>query len=156
MTANAMEGDRERCLASGMDDYITKPISPAYLKEAIERLARRGSQPAQEFDYAKALQEADPDTVEIIGAPFLESMSQDFQKLESALQSQYWPLILMLSHSAKGLFMTFGADPLAYGFSRIENIARTPGASIDKIFPLLDKAKKDWIAFSAALSKIAT
>ncbi|MCP4374657.1 MAG: response regulator [bacterium] len=37
MTANAMQGDREKCLDSGMDDYITKPISPEKLAEAIER-----------------------------------------------------------------------------------------------------------------------
>jgi CheY-like chemotaxis protein len=38
MTANAMSGDRERCVASGMDDYVSKPISRRSLEEAIERL----------------------------------------------------------------------------------------------------------------------
>lgn len=37
MTANALEGDRERCLASGMDDYISKPISGPAISAAIER-----------------------------------------------------------------------------------------------------------------------
>jgi CheY-like chemotaxis protein len=39
MTANAMRGDRELCIASGMDDYISKPISRRALTEAIERVA---------------------------------------------------------------------------------------------------------------------
>ncbi len=35
MTANAMEGDRERCLDSGMDGYISKPVALKQLVEAI-------------------------------------------------------------------------------------------------------------------------
>jgi CheY-like chemotaxis protein len=39
MTANAMTGDRERCLEAGMDDYIAKPISVAQLETMLERWA---------------------------------------------------------------------------------------------------------------------
>jgi CheY-like chemotaxis protein len=37
MTANAMKGDRERCLEAGMDDYIAKPVQPQILVETIEQ-----------------------------------------------------------------------------------------------------------------------
>jgi GAF domain-containing protein/CheY-like chemotaxis protein len=44
MTANAMAGDREMCLAAGMDDYITKPIRVEQLVEALNRVqARKGT-----------------------------------------------------------------------------------------------------------------
>ena len=37
ITANAMERDRERCLAAGMDDYISKPITQHELQHAVEQ-----------------------------------------------------------------------------------------------------------------------
>ena len=40
LTADALSGSRERCMASGMDDYLTKPVSFASLREAVERWTR--------------------------------------------------------------------------------------------------------------------
>jgi signal transduction histidine kinase/CheY-like chemotaxis protein len=55
MTANAMSGDRERCLAAGMDGYFTKPMRA---QEVLDWLARRetapGSTPAKAFAYRRA------------------------------------------------------------------------------------------------------
>jgi signal transduction histidine kinase/DNA-binding response OmpR family regulator len=44
MTANAMQGDRELCIAAGMDDYVTKPIRVDALVEALTRVAARGEE----------------------------------------------------------------------------------------------------------------
>lgn len=45
MTANAMRGDRERCLEAGMSDYLSKPVNPADLSAAVARWTDRRSDP---------------------------------------------------------------------------------------------------------------
>ncbi len=52
VTAHAMTGDRQRCLASGMDEYITKPIRSAELHQAIERFTASG--PVKPGNFANA------------------------------------------------------------------------------------------------------
>src|SRR6266478_5181025 len=46
MTANAMQGDREKCLQAGMNDYIPKPVRPEALQAAIERFGAAATPPA--------------------------------------------------------------------------------------------------------------
>jgi signal transduction histidine kinase/DNA-binding response OmpR family regulator len=65
MTAHALTGDRERSLACGMDDYISKPVDPVLLKRVLHRwveepAAATPSEPAAAADLAKPSEPAEP------------------------------------------------------------------------------------------------
>ena len=44
LTASATQEDRERCLAAGMDDYLTKPVNPQALREAVDKWSQQTAQ----------------------------------------------------------------------------------------------------------------
>ncbi len=46
LTANALKGDRERCLDAGMDDYLAKPLESDKLRAVLEKYLGRPSQPS--------------------------------------------------------------------------------------------------------------
>jgi len=120
MTANATLEDRRACEASGMDDYIAKPVAPERLVDALQRCPRRDDLAAVDED-----RDFNPDMVASVRATFDDEGLQEIvaalvldlprQQREIALaieQRQSAPLIRQ-AHTMRGNCEMFGALQLA-------------------------------------------
>ncbi|GIW94177.1 MAG: hypothetical protein KatS3mg110_2218 [Pirellulaceae bacterium] len=86
LTAHAMKGDRERCLAEGMDGYLAKPLRPADLVRMVESLGGRELHMAPEVSPAISQPSADPGPREFDFQKALESMDNDQSLLLQQMQ----------------------------------------------------------------------
>ncbi|WP_081922398.1 response regulator [Janthinobacterium sp. RA13] len=126
MTASAFEGDRERCIAGGMDDYLSKPFRTAAFHSLIERhVLQISEQTPPRFDYGAALADPDADVIGIIGASFLAGLPAQLDALRAALQAGDRPTASRQAHTLAGLLANFQAAPAVAIAAAIEREAAT-------------------------------
>jgi CheY-like chemotaxis protein len=136
MTANAMKGDRERCLAAGMDGYIPKPIKTEELFVAIEqatcfRPQTEETVPADSlaeavFDRAEALAcvEGDMELLLEIAGIFLESCPRDLAEIRQAITHNDAEALARAAHTLKGAVSNFGTKSAYQAAANLERIGR--------------------------------
>jgi HPt (histidine-containing phosphotransfer) domain-containing protein len=122
MTADAMDGDRERFLATGMDDYLSKPVSSQALRAALARAERysrsRASIPPQRSA------DSSPDPLAVLWPIFAEEASALIQAMEDALRQGDSGSLAQAAHSLKGSSGSFGFGRLHRLCAGIETEAR--------------------------------
>ncbi len=146
MTAHAMPGDRERCLAAGMDDYLSKPIEPEQLDRVLERwlpghdrcdahMTSSVEPPAVQAPDVTDAEPLDPQVVdrlkddlepwmrERLLDTFAESLHDCLEQIESALQRNDCVELCRAAHLLKGGSATIGARALSEACQALECLA---------------------------------
>ena len=132
MTAHTMEGDRERCLAAGMDGYISKPIRTEDLIDAIKNVvhsaavaevattAKRREQDPIDITSALERVEGDVELLKELVAVFLTDLPETLTSLREAVTAGDANAIERAAHKLKGSVSNFAAQPAFEAVLKLE------------------------------------
>ncbi|MBI3712483.1 MAG: PAS domain S-box protein [Burkholderiales bacterium] len=135
MTANAMIGDKEKCIEAGMDYYLSKPIKSDLLHHLLDQVLQNIPTPDESefaaiadattpveagFNYAQALQSGDAEILSIITPMFLDACDQHVEEIRQAIVSQNAGDLYRTAHTLKGLVGNFNAAPLEEAARELE------------------------------------
>jgi signal transduction histidine kinase/CheY-like chemotaxis protein len=134
LTAHALKGYRERCLAAGMDDYLSKPFKAADLSELLGRLRLAGAgSPAsgpggskEVLDVTEALDRMDGDreTLAEIAALFLQDAPRTLEEIGDAVARAEPRDLETTAHRLKGALGAISAGAAAEAARRLESIGQ--------------------------------
>jgi CheY-like chemotaxis protein len=155
MTANAMEGDREECLAAGMDDYLSKPIRLEELSRALARCRPvRTVEPLDKAALGTLVSSlgGDEEALEAVRElvdTFLEDAPTQMASLHGAVECGDADAARRSAHTLKSNAATFGAQPFAELCRELENFGRE--GQLDAAPELLGRADEEWERVREAL-----
>ncbi len=160
MTAGAMAGDEEKCLAAGMDAYLSKPVKADQLAAMVTlwtepRLRRPATQPREatpgplDQSYVMGLRELGPDEFDKLVRLFLKDGQARVAGLRTAQATGDTRAMVKLAHSLKGSASTFGAGTLAARCGELQ--ARAAAADAAEDARMIDSVDAEFALASAAL-----
>ena len=161
LTANAMEGDRERCLGAGMDDFLCKPFTRQQLATVLKRwLALRTLPESERIDLSQVplIDTAVLRNIAALGKPallgsmiefYLEQSPRLLAAIDRAAAAMQAEALLQAVHSLKSSTANLGGSRLALVAKECEFLARE--GAIAQLAPLVSRIHGEYQEFCAAL-----
>ncbi len=157
MTANALEGDRERCIAAGMNDYISKPVRIADLESVLERWVGTGQSGGSEVldeSVIEGLRALDPEgrlLGELVGM-YLEDGEARLRALREAVERGDAGEIEREAHTLKGSSANIGAYRVAEQSQVLQDMGRS--GDLSEAHEAAEELGREYARATRALSRL--